>query len=136
MSWLTPDQGIDKELKLDLYLRASLSTIDNIFQMTRRFVNTFERPLGTSSGQNTVWHGYAPYNPALVEKYQVIFRVVNNFLTVGKDGATPAMRLGFVKEPLSYADILWLGQTIPKPKRTRRNGTPCTHIHIEDERLA
>ena len=60
MSWLTSDPAIDKELKLDMYLRAGMSTIDNVFQMTRRLVNTFERPQGTSSSQNTVWYGYAP----------------------------------------------------------------------------
>ena len=29
----------------------------------RRLFSSLERPNGTSSGYNTVWHGYAPYNP-------------------------------------------------------------------------
>ena len=40
------------------------------------------------------WHGYAPYNVAMLEKYVTIFGAVNNFVFVG-NGATPAMRLGF-----------------------------------------
>ena len=41
---------------------------------------------------------------------------------VGADGKTPAMRLGFAKQPLTYDDILWPGQRIPQRKRRRRKG--------------
>ena len=59
----------------------------------------------------------------MVRKYLDIFRAVNNFVHTGrKDGATPAMRLGFADRPLSYADILWPGERIPKPRRIRRKG--------------
>ncbi len=33
-----------------------------------------------------VWHGYAPYNPSMVQTYLTIARAVNNFILVGKDG--------------------------------------------------
>ena len=78
--------------------------------------------MGTSSSHNTVWHGYAPYNPPMLETYLTIFRTVSNFVFVGDDGATPAMRLGFALEPLRYEDILWPGQAVPWPKRERRKG--------------
>ena len=39
-----------------------------------------------------------------------IFRAVNNFVFVGDDGKTPAMRLGFAKQPLDFEDIVWPGQ--------------------------
>ena len=42
----------------------------------------------------------------MLEKYVTIFRAVNNFVFVGDDGATPAMRLGFAKEPLQFEDIV------------------------------
>ena len=101
MSWLTPDVSIDEDRKADLFLRSGLGVIDNVFLKTRRLFNALERPVATtSSGGNTVWHGYAPYNPAMLQKYVTIFRAVNNFVFVGDDGATPAMRLGFAKEPL------------------------------------
>ena len=119
---LTPLSGLTDERKADLFLRAGLARIDNIFQITRRLFNAFERPVGTSSGHNTVWHGYSPYNPSMVQKYLTIFRAVNNFILVGKDKRTPAMRLGITKKPLRYEDILWPGQRVPRPKRSRRRG--------------
>ena len=54
--------------------------------------------------------------------YLTIFRTVNNFVFVGVDGQTPAMRLGFAREPLRYEDILWPGEPVPRPKRVRRKG--------------
>ena len=51
-----------------------------------------------------------------------IFRAVNNFIYVGDDGKTPAMRLGFAKKPLEFEDILWPGQRVPRPRRARRRG--------------
>ena len=119
---LTPLKGLTDERKADLFLRAGLARIDNIFQITRRLFNAFERPVGTSSGHNAVWHGYAPYNPAMVQKYLTIFRTVNNFILVGKDKRTPAMRLGLAGKPLRYEDILWPGERVPRPKRSRRMG--------------
>ena len=88
--------------------------------MTRRLINAFERALGTSSSQNTAWHGYQPYNPGTIGKYLTIFRTVANFISVGTDGKTPAMRLGLAKQPLTYEDILWPGERAPR--RVRRQG--------------
>ena len=122
VSALTPLDGVSDDRKADLFLRAGLARIDNVFQITRRLINAFERPIGTPSGQNAVWHGYAPYNPEMVQTYLTIFRVVNNFILVGEDGKTPAMRLGITKKPLEYEDILWPGQRVPRPKRNRRKG--------------
>ena len=84
--------------------------------------NAFERLIGTSSTHNKVWHGYAPYNPAMIEKYLTIFRAVNNFVFVGDDGQTLAMRLGFTREPLGVEDLLWPGQRVLRPKGARRRG--------------
>jgi len=116
-----PDMALDERARL--YLGASLGRVDNVFELTRRFMSALERPFYTpSGGWNQVWYGYAPYNPDNVRKYLDIFRVVNNFVHTGKDGATPAMRLGFADRPLAYADVLWPGEKIPRPKRTRRKG--------------
>ena len=68
-----------------------LARVDNVFQLTRRLFNAFERPIGTPSGQNAVWHGYQPYNPVMVQKYLTSFRTVNNFIQVGGDRMTPAI---------------------------------------------
>ena len=53
---------------------------------------------------------------------RAIFRAVNNFVFVGEDGATLAMRLDFARQPLDFEDILWPGQRVPRPKRVRRRG--------------
>ena len=121
--WITPHPSVAEGRKADLHLRAGLARIDNVFQMTRRLFNAFERPVGTSSSHNAVWHGYSPHNPAMVQTYLTIFRAVNNWAHISeKDGKTPAMRLGLPKRALAYEDILWPGQWVPRPKRSRRKG--------------
>lgn len=122
MCWLTPDANLDEDRKADLFLRSGVARIDDVIQKTRRLINAMERPIGASSTRDTVWHGYAPYNPAMLTKYLTIFRAVHNFAFVGDDGRTPAMRLGFVKQPLDFEDIVWPGQRVPRPKRARRRG--------------
>ena len=107
---------------MDMFLDVGLARIDNVFMKTRRQFSALERPVGTSSGQNRVWHGYAPYNPRMLEKYLAIFRATHNFVFVGSDGKTPAMPLGFARRALRYEDILWPGQRIPRPKQSRRKG--------------
>ena len=128
MTWLTARDDIDENSKIDMYLNAGLARVDNVFMMSRRLFYALERPGGTTSGYSTVWHGYAPYNPQMLEKYLTIFRCVNNFVAVGDDGKTPAMRLGFANQPLSYDDILWPGEKIPQRKRRRRKGKIITGL--------
>ena len=109
------------------YLRVRLARVDNVFMVTPRLFSAFEQPIGTSSGQNTVWHGYQPYNPVMIQKYPTIFRAVNNFIQVGGDGATPAVRLGFEKIPLTYKTLLWPEKGRGRPRKGRlvkRMGIP------------
>ena len=103
-----------------------MARIDNLFMMTRRLFNAFERPVGTSSGHNAVCHGYSRYNPRMMQKYLTIFRAVNNWTFVGNAGRTPAMRLGFAKQPLDFEDILWAGERVPRLRRSRRKGIQIT----------
>lgn len=122
--WLTEREGQDYDdmTKAQMYLDAGINAVDNIFQISRRLLNAFERPIGTSSGFNTVWHGYSPYNPKMVEQYLSLLRAYHNFIKVGKDKKTPAMRLGLTKQPLGFDDVLWPGQKIPRAPRSRRQG--------------
>ena len=122
MSWLTAKEWIDEDRKADMFLKAGLARIDNLCMKSGRLFSALERPVGTSSGHNTVWHGYAPYNRRMLKTYLTIFRTVNNFVFVSDDGRTPAMRLGLTREPLRYEDILWPGQSDPRPKRESRRG--------------
>lgn len=96
--------------------------------MTRRLISAFERPFGTSSSQNTVWHGYQPYNPAAIGKSLTVFRNEANFISVGMDGRTPAMQLGLASQPLTYEDILWPGETAPQGKAAQRAAAHLTGV--------
>ena len=120
--WMTRREDIEERRKVTMHLDAGLARIDNVFMKARRMFSALERPVGTSSTHNRVWHGYAPYNPAMLEVYLTLFRTANNFIYVGDDGQTPAMRLGIAKEPLKYEDILWPGQRVPRPRTGRRRG--------------
>ena len=113
--WLTHQTELDNRRVAEMAMKAGLGPVDNVFQLTRRLMNAFERPIGTSSGYNTVWHGYAPYNPAMLQQYLDLFRATHNFCYTGDDKKTPAMRLGLAEQPLSYDDVLWPGKVPPAP---------------------
>ena len=113
--WLTqrPESNPTPMAVAEMALDAGLGPVDNVFQVTRRWMNALERPIGTSSGYNRVWHGYAPYNPAMLQQYLDLFRCTWNYCNIGKDGNTPAMRLGLTTQSLSYNDVLWPGEAPP-----------------------
>ena len=102
-----------------MFLKARLARVDNVFQLSRRLFQAFERPLGMVSGPSSLWYGYQPYNPAMIEKYLGIFRAVNNFVQIGEDGKTPAMRIGFADRPLHYKELIWPNKKIPRRRQTR-----------------
>lgn len=43
----------------------------------------------------------------MVEKMLTIFRTYFNFIALGKDGQTPAMRLGLAKGPVRFEEIIY-----------------------------
>ena len=73
----------------------------------RRRLSLLERPISTSSSVGRRWHGYSPYNPAVITKMLDIFRVFYNYVEVGKDKETPAMRLGLAKSIVDMEDIIY-----------------------------
>lgn len=107
MCWLTNLPGYDEDHQARLFLKVSLAGIDNFFQRVRRSLNPLERPIQTASSYGRTWHGYSPYNPAMVGKLLDIYRTMVNFVEVGKDGKTPAMRLGLAKGVIAPEDILY-----------------------------
>ena len=120
MCWLTPDASLDEDKVAEMFLAARLARVDNAFQLSRRLFQAFERPLGMVSGPSSLWYGYQPYNPAMIEKYLGIFRAVNNFIQVGTDGKTPAMRIGFADRPLRYAELIRPEEKTSRRRRTRK----------------
>ncbi|RII27338.1 MAG: hypothetical protein CXR31_08830 [Geobacter sp.] len=90
-----------------LYSKASLHGIDRFFMQLRRRISLLERPIKTSSATGRTWYGYSPYKPENIAKVIEIFRVFYNYVKVGDDGKTPAMRLGLARGPAKVEDIIY-----------------------------
>jgi len=105
--YLTDMGQYDEDHIAWLYNKATLHAIDRFFMQARRRISLLERPIGTPSAAGRKWFGYSPYNPVMVIKMLDIFRVFYNFVEVGKDKETPAMRLGLAKGLVSMEDIIY-----------------------------
>lgn len=105
--WLTDlnDHSYDQDHLASLYSKATLHGIDRFFMQVRRRLSLLERPISSASSDGRKWYGYSPYNPAMVGKLLDIFRVFYNYIEVGKDKSTPAMRLGLTSAPTQLNDI-------------------------------
>ena len=101
--WLTDlnDEAYDENHLARLYKMASLHAIDRFFMQARRRLSLIERPISTASNSYRRWHGYSAYRPENIIKVLDIFRVFYNYVGVGEDGQTPAMRLGLAKGGLA-----------------------------------
>lgn len=87
-------------------LSASLHPIDRFFMQLRRRISLLERPIASASSGHRTWYGYSSYNPEVVQRIMGLFRVIYNYSLVGKDGKTPAMRLGLADRPIGHNEIL------------------------------
>ncbi|MCM0082214.1 hypothetical protein L4X63_11495 [Geomonas sp. Red32] len=96
----------DDEHLANLLLKATLHPIDRFFMQTRRKTSMLERP-NTSSSVGRRWYGYSAYDPAMAAKMLEIYRVYYNFVKIGDDCKTPAMRLGLAKGPCTVEDIIY-----------------------------
>lgn len=105
--YLTDIQGYDEDHLAWLYNKASLHSIDRFFMQVRRRLSLLERPISTSSSAGRKWFGYSAYNPGIIIKVLDIFRVFYNYVEVGKDGQTPAMRLGLAKGNVDIDAIIY-----------------------------
>lgn len=76
-------------------------------QQLRRSVNMLERPIQTASKARRTWYGYSPYSPLMVEKLLAIYRTMHNYVEVGRDGRTPALRLGLTAANYKPEDVLY-----------------------------
>lgn len=110
MCYLTDIQGYDEDHLAWLYDKASLHAIDRFFMQVRRRLSLLERPISSSANPGRRWFGYGPYKPAMVGKLLDIFRVFYNFVELGKNKQTPAMRLGSAKGKISVEDIVYYPQ--------------------------
>ena len=75
--------------------------------LIRRRLSLLERPITSASSARRMWYGYSAYNPESIGKLLDIFRVYYNYCLAGKDGRTPAMRLGLAKSQVAVEDIIY-----------------------------
>lgn len=106
ISYLTDFGDYEESHLAHLYLKGSLHGIDRFFMQVRRKLSLLERPIGTPSRMGRTWYGYSPYQPENIEKVLEIFRVYYNFCLAGKDGDTPAMRLGLVSHVVEIDELI------------------------------
>jgi len=107
VSYLTDFNDYGENHQAWLYNKASLKGVDSFFNQVRRRLSFLERPIRSKSNKGRIWNGYSAYNPTNVAKVLDIMRTVHNFILTGKDGKTPAERLGLAKAPLDYEDIIY-----------------------------
>ncbi|MDF3607586.1 putative toxin-antitoxin system toxin component, PIN family [Paracoccus sp. DMF-8] len=88
-----------------LICEASIHPVDAWFNSARRRVTGFERGLPTASNQHRIWHAYGFYDPDMVPKLVTILRFYHNWMLRGRDGATPAMRIGLAKGLIYPRDL-------------------------------
>jgi len=107
MCYLTDFGDYDADHKARLYMKATLHPIDRFFQQVRRRLSLLERPIATASKLGRTWYGYSAYLPENIEKVLAIFRVYYNYCLAGKDGLTPAMRLGLARAAVDPQEIIY-----------------------------
>jgi len=91
-----------------LICASSIHPVDAWFNLVRRRVTGFERGLPTASNQHRIWHAYGYYDPEMVPKMLTILRFYHNWMLPGRDGATPAMRIGLAKGLIYPRDLFAL----------------------------
>jgi len=94
VAYLTDLGDYNEDHQAWLYNKASLHGVDSFFNQVRRRLSLLERPIHPKSNKGRIWSGYSPYNPVNVAKVLDIMRTVHNYILTGKDGKTPAERLG------------------------------------------
>ncbi|UAX91744.1 hypothetical protein LAC81_22185 [Ensifer adhaerens] len=105
---LLTDDGRRTGLQIARVLHdVSLHQVDRFFMQVRRSIAGLERAPSYPRRAARKWYLYGFYSPDMVEKCLVIFRTYFNFIAKGKDGQTPAMRLGLAKGPVRFEDILY-----------------------------
>ncbi len=86
--------------------KASLHGIDRFFAQIRNSLSLLARAPSSASNAGRTWFQKNAYNPEVVAMLLDIYRVNYNYLEVGADKMTPAMRLGLAKSKIRQTDIL------------------------------
>ena len=98
------DYSLDR--RAALFHKATLFGIDSFFRQVRENVQMLARPIPTASANRRLWYEYQAYNPQMVQILLDIYRVYYNYVQVGEDRKTPALRLGLARGVNEIEDIL------------------------------
>lgn len=104
----SPDGVTGEDHLCRLYDKTCMLNLDTFFRQIRAHIKPISRPDDNPSGAPPEGK-YCPhhlYRPDLVPKWLELYRVYHNFVQVGDDGRTPAMRMGLAKVPIPVEDIL------------------------------
>lgn len=88
------------------YHPASLHAIDRFFMITIRKISTLESPISSQGTVGRKWNSTSSYSPEVVEKRLIMLRTYRNYVFVGDDGKTPAMRLGLANKPYDLSQFI------------------------------
>jgi len=99
---------------------ASLNGVDNWFQILRRHINYYERPV-TSGTNSKRWNAYSGYNPKWMAKLMEVKRIYHNYCSTNErslkdeykgrrnlmpEPTSPAMRLNLTNKIFTAEEIL------------------------------
>jgi hypothetical protein len=103
---LTDFNDYEDEHLAALLDKASLHGIDRFFAQVRNSLSLLSRAPSSASNTGRIWYQRNAYNPEVVAMLLDIYRVNYNYLEVGEEKKTPAMRLGLAKSKVRLTDIL------------------------------
>jgi transposase-like protein len=103
---LTHFNDYDNDHMASLMDMASLHGVDRFFAQIRNSLSLLSRAPNSASNTGRRWFQRNAYNPEVVAMLLDIYRVNYNYLEVGDDKMTPAMRLGLAKSKVRLTDIL------------------------------
>ncbi|WP_150138916.1 exonuclease domain-containing protein [Candidatus Enterovibrio escicola] len=113
-------RNVSQDKVTSLLNSASLNGVDNWFQILRRHINYYERPV-TSGTNSKRWNAYSGYNPMWMAKLMEVKRVYHNYCSTNERSlkeafkgklnsmpkpSSPAMRLHLADRLFSAEDIL------------------------------
>ncbi len=103
--WITKrDLPIDKQASM--FHNASLHAIDRFFNITREKISTLARPSSSQGSVGRIFNKNSSYSPIAVEKKLIMLKTFRNYIQVGQDGKTPAMRIGLADKPYDVSQII------------------------------
>ena len=89
----------------------------------RRGLTLAERAVASSNTDRRLWFGKSAYDPDVLVTVLSIFRTYFNCCEVGRDGKTPAMRLGLARGPVAPEEIIYVQPDLPARRRAPANKT-------------